>query len=81
MGTIDTIGGDLCGDAAVAVHRRNGIAVHVGEAAGAMFARLLAAMEKRRSRRALLELSDRQLRDIGVTRADAFIEACRPLWR
>jgi uncharacterized protein YjiS (DUF1127 family) len=33
-----------------------------------------------RERRALLELDDRMLRDIGITRADAEQEAGRPFW-
>jgi uncharacterized protein YjiS (DUF1127 family) len=33
-----------------------------------------------RQRRALLELDDRMLRDIGITRADAEHEARRPFW-
>jgi uncharacterized protein YjiS (DUF1127 family) len=36
--------------------------------------------EKHRSRRLLLELTDEQLRDIGVSRADADREAERPFW-
>lgn len=38
------------------------------------------ALEKRRSRRALQELSDYQLKDIGLSRADAFKECNRPFW-
>lgn len=37
-------------------------------------------MERRRSRRALLELSDAQLKDIGISRADAVREGLRPFW-
>jgi uncharacterized protein YjiS (DUF1127 family) len=36
--------------------------------------------EKRRSRRMLLELTDYQLKDIGITRADAHGEASRRFW-
>jgi uncharacterized protein YjiS (DUF1127 family) len=32
-------------------------------------------------RRALLSLSDRELRDIGITRLDALREAEKPIWR
>lgn len=38
------------------------------------------AMERRRSRRALLELTDDQLKDIGISRAQAYGEAYRPFW-
>jgi uncharacterized protein YjiS (DUF1127 family) len=37
-------------------------------------------LEKRRSRRILLELTDDQLKDIGITRADAYGEAYRRFW-
>ncbi|WP_286191968.1 DUF1127 domain-containing protein [Roseomonas genomospecies 6] len=35
----------------------------------------------RSQRAALLSLSDRELRDIGITRYDAETEARKPLWR
>ncbi|QRY80299.1 DUF1127 domain-containing protein [Pseudomonas sp. PDNC002] len=34
-----------------------------------------------RTRKQLLELSDEQLRDIGVSREQAKLEAMRPFWR
>ena len=37
-------------------------------------------LEKRRSRRALLEMGDDQLKDIGLSRSDAHGEARRPFW-
>ena len=37
-------------------------------------------LQRRRSRLALLEMSDDQLKDIGVSRADAYGEASRPFW-
>jgi uncharacterized protein YjiS (DUF1127 family) len=43
-------------------------------------ARCVAALERRRQRRDLLDLTDAQLRDIGVTRSEARREADRPLW-
>ncbi|MGF1501903.1 MAG: DUF1127 domain-containing protein [Paracoccaceae bacterium] len=36
--------------------------------------------EVRRQRRTLARLTDAQLRDIGVSRADADAEASRPFW-
>lgn len=36
--------------------------------------------ERRRQRRALLELSDALLKDVGLTRADAWGEAAKPFW-
>jgi uncharacterized protein YjiS (DUF1127 family) len=37
-------------------------------------------LDRRRSRLALLEMSDEQLKDIGISRADAYREAHIPLW-
>ena len=37
-------------------------------------------IERRRSRIALLELSETQLKDIGLSRSQAHQEAYRPLW-
>jgi uncharacterized protein YjiS (DUF1127 family) len=37
-------------------------------------------LEKRRSRRAPLEMSDEMLKDIGLSRSDADGEARRPFW-
>ncbi|MDH0290139.1 DUF1127 domain-containing protein [Pseudomonas sp. GD04087] len=34
-----------------------------------------------RTRKQLLELSDEQLRDIGISREQAQLEAMRPFWR
>ena len=41
---------------------------------------VLAWQEVARQRRSLLELDDRLLKDIGITRADAEREASRPFW-
>jgi uncharacterized protein YjiS (DUF1127 family) len=42
---------------------------------------LLAWLERSRQRRALSELDDRLLRDIGLTRDEARREAMRSFWR
>lgn len=42
--------------------------------------RLAIAAEKQRSRRALRNLNDHQLRDIGITRYEAEAEANRSVW-
>jgi uncharacterized protein YjiS (DUF1127 family) len=44
-------------------------------------AALLAWHDRARQRRALLELSDHVLRDIGISRAEAQGEAAKPFWR
>ncbi len=40
-----------------------------------------AALERSRQRRALMALPDTLLRDIGLSRRDAIIEASKPFWR
>ena len=47
----------------------------------ALAARAEACMSRSRQRRALAELDDRLLRDIGVTAYDAAHEAGKPFWR
>jgi uncharacterized protein YjiS (DUF1127 family) len=42
--------------------------------------RLLFALEMHRQRARLSQLDDHLLRDIGLTRAEAAAEACRPVW-
>jgi uncharacterized protein YjiS (DUF1127 family) len=37
--------------------------------------------ERARQRRQLACLSDRMLRDIGLTRADVWVESSKPFWR
>ncbi|RWB16739.1 MULTISPECIES: DUF1127 domain-containing protein [Mesorhizobium] len=37
-------------------------------------------LERRRGRLALLEMTDEQLKDIGVSRCDAHREGIRPFW-
>lgn len=37
-------------------------------------------IERRRSRIALLEMTDDQLKDIGISRCDAHREGARPFW-
>jgi uncharacterized protein YjiS (DUF1127 family) len=38
-------------------------------------------LERSRQRRQLAELGDYMLRDIGITRAEAWFEADKPFWR
>jgi len=42
---------------------------------------LLVWRERARQRRQLRSLSDRMLRDIGLTRADVLAESSKPFWR
>lgn len=52
----------------------------IGVAAIATASLIERMFERRRSRLALLEMTDDQLKDIGVSRADAYREGIRPLW-
>jgi uncharacterized protein YjiS (DUF1127 family) len=48
----------------------------------AAFASIVALwLERARSRRALTALNDHELRDIGITRAEAGIESVKPFWQ
>ena len=42
--------------------------------------RLGSLLERRRGRLALLEMTDDQLKDIGISRCDAHREGLRPFW-
>lgn len=63
----------------VASHRRDG-AHRVVRLLEEVWKTVLRWHELRRQRRALLELSDEVLKDIGISRADAMREAGRPFW-
>jgi uncharacterized protein YjiS (DUF1127 family) len=52
-----------------------------GRALARMADGLLAWLERRRGRRALMGLDDAQLRDIGLSRADVEREWNKPFWR
>lgn len=80
MDTIGTFRGARRGSASgrtliLTVH-----AAWLAQLVSAILLRLDAMLEKRRSRLALLELNDDQLKDIGISRADACREAARPFW-
>jgi uncharacterized protein YjiS (DUF1127 family) len=55
--------------------------MRAGRAAGDAVTRLMVWHDRARERRALLGLSDVQLRDIGISRADAGSEGDKPFWR
>ncbi|MCV3241487.1 DUF1127 domain-containing protein [Mesorhizobium sp. ZC-5] len=46
----------------------------------ALFSGMERLLEKRRSRHMLLDLTDSQLKDIGITRADAYREGIRSIF-
>ncbi len=74
MTTIETIAHQQSGRSGAGALRRGAIAVV------SVMKTVASVMERRRSRLALLELSDQQLKDIGVTRADAHREGVRRIW-
>jgi len=37
--------------------------------------------QRARERRALMDLDDRMMKDIGISRADVFVESSKPFWR
>lgn len=78
MSTIDTFSGESTKSAhrARVVTARPSFFAQMSMAIGWVNGR----MEKRRSRKALLELTDDQLKDIGLSRGEAYSEAARPLW-
>ncbi len=45
-----------------------------------LVARLVRQLEKRRSRMGLLDMSDEQLKDLALSRADAYREGHRRIW-
>lgn len=47
----------------------------------AIISRIELMAQRRRTRMALQELSDHELKDIGISRADAFREAAKPFWK
>lgn len=75
MGTIETIAGRAGSDAV-----RPSVRLAVFHAWSAFVQWLLRGMARRRQRRDLRELTDDQLLDIGLTRAEARREAARPFW-
>ena len=52
-----------------------------GTTLGGIVTTLMVWYDRARERRALLGLSDSQLRDIGISRADAGSEGDKPFWR
>lgn len=60
---------------------RRSVGLRVGRAAGRVLATVFAWRERARQRRDLMALDARELRDIGLSRADAEAEGSKPFWR
>lgn len=78
MGAIDTISGQVSSPSRADSTR--GVVKAVAQIARTMAAFAADVIEKRRSRRVLLSLTDEQLKDIGLSRADAEREGLRKPW-
>lgn len=57
------------------------LGANFGAMARAIWQGLALMLMRRRSRRMLARLDDRMLRDIGVSRNEARIEAAKPFWQ
>ncbi|MCX8568022.1 MULTISPECIES: DUF1127 domain-containing protein [Hyphomicrobiales] len=77
MSTIDAIGGGAIG--ASGQQKRGALGV-LTVAPLRMIRWLGRCMERRRTRLSLLELTDEQLADIGISRCDAYREGLRPFY-
>ena len=75
--TIDTI---TQGTVPVRVTTGQSFTKQLGSFLVALAVRIAGYAERRRSRLALLEMTDDQLKDIGVSRADAWNEGRRSVW-
>jgi uncharacterized protein YjiS (DUF1127 family) len=51
------------------------------ERSSSLWTRLAALVRRARERRALADLDDRMLHDIGITRVEAIREAEKPFWK
>jgi uncharacterized protein YjiS (DUF1127 family) len=52
-----------------------------GAAARAVLERMSSWRQRRRTRAMLWQLNERELKDIGISRADVWAEARKPFWR
>ena len=80
MSTIDTIQSRWGGAAVVVGPSVSAYAYKLFVAVEAIALNVQGAFERQRSRKELMRLSDQQLDDIGITRAEALREAGRPIW-
>jgi uncharacterized protein YjiS (DUF1127 family) len=55
--------------------------LELGPRLARLYSTLLLWRERARERRQLLAMTERELHDLGLSRADAWREADKPLWR
>jgi uncharacterized protein YjiS (DUF1127 family) len=60
--------------------RRMGGLTRLGERVGCLIDRIELALQARQERRVLLGMDDGALKDLGLSRSDAYAEATRPVW-
>ncbi|MGX5841279.1 DUF1127 domain-containing protein [Mesorhizobium sp. ArgA1] len=80
MSTIETIryaGTELAGPRSSG---RRGFVSRIVHVVRSLTQQIGALLERRRGRLALLEMTDEQLKDIGVSRSDAYREGIRRFW-
>jgi uncharacterized protein YjiS (DUF1127 family) len=80
MDAIDTIrymGAELLG---ARPSGRRGYVHRLVRMVRSLASRIGSLLDRRRSRLVLLEMTDDQLKDIGISRADAHREGLRPFW-
>jgi uncharacterized protein YjiS (DUF1127 family) len=69
-----------------AVSDREGLSFHIGaerlfQMAMSAFQKFASWIKRSAERRRLADMSDRELKDIGITRYDALMEWKKPFWR
>jgi uncharacterized protein YjiS (DUF1127 family) len=80
-GNSAAVGGGGAAHRIVVAHPEGGLRSAVRRSVIRMVEVFLAWHDRARERRALMELSDHMLRDIGISRAEAHGEAAKPFWR
>ena len=80
MGTIDTKRIDSCSEQTNPLSIVAGFVSKMIGAVNAFGQNFDEALARRQSRRTLMSLTDHELKDIGISRYDAFREANRPFW-
>ncbi|MBZ9917579.1 MULTISPECIES: DUF1127 domain-containing protein [unclassified Mesorhizobium] len=81
MDTIETISQTAAGLFAARPVDRGGFVSRIVRMVKSLGRWIDGLLERRRSRLALLDMTDDQLKDIGISRCDAHREGIRPFWK